>query len=63
MKTIKNLLILSVGVTLLSCGDDKPIVNSPFSHLDTVKTKPVEKKEEPKKEGDGTSFSPFDKIK
>lgn len=48
-----------------SCNDDKPVVNSPFSHLDTVKTKAVEKeeKQEPKEKKDGTTFSPFDNIK
>lgn len=60
---MKKIVTLSIICVMLGCGNNKEEqVKSPFSHLDTVKTKVEEKKEEPKKD-DGTSFSPFDNIK
>ncbi len=42
------------------CSENKPSVQSPFSHLDTVKTKKTETEE---KKDDGTSVkSPFSNL-
>jgi len=43
---------------LLCCSSPEPTTKSPFSHLDTVKTKAVEKKEEAADEPKGLT-SPF----
>lgn len=59
------LIVCSISIASSSCSEQAEEVKSPFSHLDTVKTKAVEKKDvkadDEKK--DGTSFSPFDNIK
>jgi hypothetical protein len=55
--------ILFVALILSSCTQTSPVVNSPFSHLDTVQTK-VEPKESHEDSEDGSSVkSPFSKIK
>jgi hypothetical protein len=59
--------VVPVVFIMFSCGDGtEKTTPSPFSHLDTVKTKAPEKKEDKKNDDekkDGTSFSPFDNIK
>ncbi len=55
-----KILILLAGL-LMSCTEKEPVVTSPFSHLDTVNSKPKEK-EEPKDAGSVKSpFSNLDK--
>jgi len=59
---IKFAIIMTLVNCLLCCSSPEPTTKSPFSHLDTVKTKAVEKKEaadEPK--GLTSPFSGLDK--
>ena len=58
-----KILILLAGL-LMSCTEKEPVVTSPFSHLDTVQSKPKEKEEEPEKEEpkDGSVKSPFSNL-
>jgi hypothetical protein len=59
------ILFISIILICMSRCTGKRNGSYPFSHLDTVQTKPVEKKENKpeEKKGDGTSFSSFDNIK
>lgn len=58
----KLFLIISVSVALLhSCNNPEPVVQSPFSHLDTVKVKVKTEEKEVTNESGGVK-SPFSNL-
>ena len=58
---MKKIGLIGLISGIVGCGDSNQGVKSAFSNLDTVKT--VKQKNSDLDKKDGTTFSPFSKIK